>query len=137
MFAYLPPRRMENRRVNAANVSELDRDSSSSRSYERDTEQGSEIKCGTNTHFELCVCWWKFKWFRLLNLNLKGVVSGDFRSGHRWIFQAACDLFWRWRSRNRLRGRGNWQFAVANDERFKIIIVGSIILSNCNLFYYV
>lgn len=49
---------------------------------------------------------------------------------------SACDLFRHWRPRNRLRGRGNWQFAVANDERFKIIIVGSIILSNCNLFYY-
>lgn len=81
----------------------------------------SEIKMCNDSRFELCICSWKFKWFRLLNLKAGcfGGEGGIFDAGLRWIFQAACDLFWRWRSRNRLRGRGNWQFAAADDERFE------------------
>lgn len=39
-----PPRRMENRRVNAANVSGLDWNSSSPRPYERDTERDKNVQ---------------------------------------------------------------------------------------------
>lgn len=126
MFAYL---RMENPRVNAANVSDPIE-------IRVSPQKGGYPERDKTSAFRIVYLLVKIEVISAFKFK-RGCFGGfSIRAVPLNFSASACDLFRHWRPRNRLRGRGNWQFAVANDERFKIIIVGSIILSNCNLFYY-